>query len=54
MAEYGIRLLHLSDLHLGKAGADEAWRSRRVLGDAWLEHLEAIRADGRLRILDER
>jgi tetratricopeptide (TPR) repeat protein/calcineurin-like phosphoesterase family protein len=47
VAEYGLRLLHLSDLHLGKAGADEAWRSRRVLGDAWLEHLEAIRADGR-------
>ena len=47
MAEYGLRLLHLSDLHLGKAGAGEAWRSRRVLDDAWLEHLDAIRADGR-------
>ena len=54
MAEYGLRLLHLSDLHLGKAGAGEAWRSRRVLGDAWLEHLDAIRADGGLKILEGR
>jgi 3',5'-cyclic AMP phosphodiesterase CpdA len=47
MAEYRIRVLHLSDLHLGKGGANEVWRTRRVLGDAWLRNLDDIVADGR-------
>jgi hypothetical protein len=47
MAEYRIRVLHLSDLHLGKGGASEAWRTRRVLGDAWIRNLDDIVADGR-------
>ncbi len=47
MVEYRIRVLHLSDLHLGKGGASEVWRTRRVLGDAWLRNLDDIVADGR-------
>lgn len=43
-----LRILHISDLHLGKEGQGvDAWRMQRVLGKAWLENLRTIAADGK-------
>src|SRR5260370_4321518 len=39
----GMRILHISDLHDRGEREDEAWRRRRVLGEAWLRHLEELR-----------
>jgi len=41
-----LRLLHISDLHLGKEKAASDWRIRRVLGKAWAKNLSDIAADG--------
>lgn len=41
-----LRLLHLSDLHLGKESAASAWRMRRVLGKAWTDNLKHLADDG--------
>nr|WP_319566593.1 metallophosphoesterase [uncultured Rhodoferax sp.] len=40
-----IRIVHISDLHLGK-DATHAWRVRRVLGEAWRNNLTTIASDG--------
>ena len=40
-----LRILHLSDLHIGKERSSE-WRMRRVLGEAWTRNLHDIAADG--------
>jgi 3',5'-cyclic AMP phosphodiesterase CpdA/tetratricopeptide (TPR) repeat protein len=45
-ARQRIRLLHLSDLHLGKETGAARWRMRRVLGQAWAANLKTIAADG--------
>jgi predicted MPP superfamily phosphohydrolase len=50
MTEKRIRILHLSDLHLGKESTS-AWRMRRVLGTAWQDNLEAIRRDGPIDLI---
>lgn len=44
MNQHRVRILHLSDLHLGKESAS-AWRMRRVLGTAWKQNLKDIKAD---------
>ncbi|MEM8932677.1 MAG: metallophosphoesterase, partial [Acidobacteriota bacterium] len=41
-----LRLLHVSDLHARGGREDEPWRRRRVLGDAWAEHLDTLLQDG--------
>jgi tetratricopeptide (TPR) repeat protein len=41
--EYPLRILHISDLH-ARGTAD--WRRHQVLGPAWDENLDALRADG--------
>jgi len=43
---YSVRLLHISDLHERGSAEPELWRRRRVLGDAWVENLRAICAEG--------
>ncbi|NZD45548.1 metallophosphoesterase [Sphaerotilus sulfidivorans] len=40
-----LRILHLSDLHIGKERTS-GWRMRRVLGEAWTRNLHDIAADG--------
>lgn len=43
-----LRILHLSDLHIGKEGQGAGgWRMRRVLGQAWRDNLTAIAKDGK-------
>ena len=43
-----LRILHISDLHIGKEGHGAAgWRMRRVLGQVWLDNLHAIAKDGK-------
>jgi predicted phosphodiesterase/tetratricopeptide (TPR) repeat protein len=41
-----LRILHLSDLHVGKESAADHWRFERVMGDAWTANLREIAADG--------
>ncbi|NTX57371.1 tetratricopeptide repeat protein [Myxococcus sp. CA039A] len=41
-----LRILHISDLHIRGDLEKEAWRRRRVLGDAWMRNLDDILADG--------
>jgi len=41
-----LRLLHLSDLHVGKEGQGSRWRMRRVLGSAWAANLRTLAQDG--------
>ncbi len=41
-----IRIIHISDLHERAGRENDSWRRRRVLGDAWIENLDAIVADG--------
>lgn len=38
----GARILHISDLHERAGREKELWRRRRVLGDAWLHHLDEL------------
>lgn len=42
MTEHCLRILHLTDLHERGPRETEAWRRRRVLGDAWLRNLDEI------------
>ena len=46
MAKRSLRILHLSDLHIGKELPQNAWRFARVMGDVWKRNLDEIRADG--------
>ena len=41
-----LRILHLSDLHVGKERPEDGWRVERVMGDAWARNLREIAADG--------
>jgi predicted phosphodiesterase len=41
-----VRILHVSDLHLGGADAKRRWHRRRVLGPAWQDNLKRIQEDG--------
>ena len=41
-----LRLLHLSDLQMGRERPASAWRRRSMLGQAWRENLRAIQAEG--------
>jgi predicted phosphodiesterase len=41
-----LRILHLSDLHIGKEHGDGLWRVERVMGEAWDRNLAEIRRDG--------
>ena len=41
-----MRILHLSDLHVGKERPEDGWRVERVMGDAWARNLREIAADG--------
>jgi hypothetical protein len=41
-----LRILHLSDLHIGKEPSEDAWRVERVMGEAWARNLREIAADG--------
>jgi predicted phosphodiesterase len=40
--QYRLQFLHISDLHAKGPQEEEAWRRRRVLGDAWLRNLETL------------
>jgi tetratricopeptide (TPR) repeat protein/calcineurin-like phosphoesterase family protein len=40
-----LRILHLSDLHMGQECGAGRWRVRDVLGDAWRDNLDAIVQD---------
>lgn len=46
MAFQQVRILHVSDLHDRGERESEAWRRRRVLGEAWEENLAEILQDG--------
>lgn len=39
---YRLRFLHISDLHVRGAHDKEPWRTRRVLGRAWIRNLETL------------
>ena len=41
-----LRILHLSDLHIGKERPEDGWRVERVMGEAWNRNLADIRQDG--------
>ncbi len=46
MSSYRLRILHLSDLHERGFKEGAHWRRRGVLGRAWEDNLDALRADG--------
>ncbi|MDC0745394.1 metallophosphoesterase [Polyangium mundeleinium] len=46
MKEHKLRILHLSDLHARGSREKDAWRRRRVLGEAWAKNLDELVADG--------
>ena len=47
----GIRVLHISDLHERAGRENEPWRRRRVLGEAWLRHLDELAGEAPLDIV---
>ena len=52
MGAHRLRILHISDLHLrSQAEEPDAWRRRRVLGEAWEKNLDAIRQHGPIDLL---
>ncbi|WP_313915762.1 metallophosphoesterase [Tahibacter sp.] len=46
-----LRILHLSDLHVGKEAAADHWRVERVMGDAWAANLREIAAEGAIDLV---
>src|SRR5579864_6506993 len=46
-----VRILHISDLHERAEREDEAWRRRRVLGEAWLRHLDELSEDAAIDLV---
>ncbi|MBP6748911.1 MAG: metallophosphoesterase, partial [Xanthomonadaceae bacterium] len=46
-----LRILHLSDLHIGKEQTEDAWRLQRVMGDAWARNLREVAADGAIDLV---
>lgn len=43
---YSLRILHISDFHDRGTADKAAWRRRRVLGDAWVDNLNFLKAEG--------
>src|SRR5687768_6568890 len=48
---YKVRILHISDLHHRGPREQHLARRQRVLGDAWLNNLEALQADGPIHLV---
>jgi Calcineurin-like phosphoesterase len=46
-----LRILHLSDLHIGKEQTENAWRVERVMGDAWTQNLREIGQSGKIDLI---
>ena len=46
-----LRILHLSDLHIGKERPEDGWRVERVMGEAWNRNLADIRQDGPIDLI---
>lgn len=46
-----LRILHLSDLHMGQERGAARWRLRDVLGQAWQDNLDAIVQDGQVDLV---
>ena len=46
-----LRILHLSDLHIGKEQTENAWRVERVMGDAWTQNLCEIGQSGKIDLI---
>ena len=46
-----LRILHLSDLHIGKERPEDGWRVERVMGEAWDRNLADIRRDGPIDLI---
>ncbi len=51
MTNQRLRILHLSDLHIGKEKPENAYRVERVMGDAWDRNLIEIRKDGQIDLV---
>ncbi len=46
MTKRALRILHVSDLHMGQERGANRWRMFDVLGDAWRDNLDDIANDG--------
>ena len=46
-----LRILHLSDLHMGQEKGAGQWRLRDVLGAAWQRNLDAIKNKGQIDLV---
>jgi hypothetical protein len=46
-----VRILHISDLHERAGREKEQWRRRRVLGEAWLRHLDELADEAPIDVL---
>src|SRR3954463_3718303 len=46
-----VRILHISDMHERARRQDEPWRKRRVLGDAWLRHLDELSEEAPIHVV---
>ncbi len=51
MTNQRLRILHLSDLHIGKEKPENAYRVERVMGEAWDRNLTEIRKDGQIDLV---
>lgn len=51
MTKRRLRILHLSDLHIGKERPENAYRVERVMGEAWDRNLTEIRKDGEIDLV---
>ncbi|TXH67469.1 MAG: hypothetical protein E6Q88_10510, partial [Lysobacteraceae bacterium] len=51
MATRHLRILHLSDLHIGKEKPENASRVEWVMGDAWAKNLSEIGKDGSIDLV---
>src|SRR5271165_1974017 len=50
--QYRLQFLHISDLHAKGPHEKEAWRRRRVLGEAWRRNLEVLQQEeGRIHFV---
>lgn len=46
-----VRILHISDMHERAGRETESWRRRRVLGDAWLRHLDELSEEAPIQLV---
>jgi hypothetical protein len=51
MTKQRLRILHLSDLHIGKQKPENAYRVEHVMGEAWDRNLTEIRKDGQINLV---